>query len=120
MDLLADERVARRPPVVLATLEALEALVPDAQRFVLQVDLNVARHVHLGRLPNQDREPDEVFGLLLAGVVEVLDPEVEDLLLGVHLGVLRPLPELGDELDVADGRLEVPVVGGGENSMKYR
>ena len=40
------------------------------------------------------REPDEVFGLLLAGVVEVLHPEVEDLLLGVQLGVLRPLPEL--------------------------
>ena len=57
------------------------------------------------------REPDEVFGLLLAGVVEVLHPEVEDLLLGVQLGVLRPLPELGDELDVADGRLEVPVGG---------
>ena len=55
------------------------------------------------------REPDEVFGLLLAGVVEVLHPEVEDLLLGVQLGVLRPLPELGDELDVADRRLEVPV-----------
>ena len=54
------------------------------------------------------REPDEVLGLLLAGVVKVLHPEVEDLLLRVQLRVLRTLPELGDELDVADGRLEVP------------
>ena len=70
---------------------------------------------HVKRVPNRCqpayREPDEVFGLLLAGVVEVLHPEVEDLLLGVQLGVLRPLPELGDELDVADRRLEVPVGG---------
>ena len=55
------------------------------------------------------REPDEVFGLLLAGVVKVLHPEVEDLLLRVQLHVLRALPELGDQLDVADRRLEVPV-----------
>ena len=54
------------------------------------------------------REPDEVLGLLLAGVVKVLHPEVEDLLLRVQLRVLRALPELGDQLDVADGRLEVP------------
>ena len=53
VDLLADERVAGRP-LVLPTLEALQALVPDPQRLVLQVDLNVARHVNLGRLPNQD------------------------------------------------------------------
>ena len=129
MDLLADD--ALRPLVVLAALEALQALVPDPQRLVLQVDLNVARHVHLGRLPYQDlwrmkhgnpyvlshfdkniaisyREPDEVLGLLLAGVVKVLHPEVEDLLLRVQLRVLRTLPELGDQLDVADGRFEVP------------
>ena len=54
------------------------------------------------------REPDEVLGLLLAGVVKVLHPEVEDLLLRVQLRVLRTLPELGYQLDVADGRLEVP------------
>ena len=54
------------------------------------------------------REPDEVLGLRLAGVVKVLHPEVEDLLLRVQLRVLRTLPELGDQLDVADGRLEVP------------
>ena len=52
VDLLADD--AFRPLVVLAALEALQALVPDPQRLVLQVDLNVARHVHLGRLPYQD------------------------------------------------------------------
>ena len=72
-------------------------------------------HVQGQRVPNRCqpayREPDEVFGLLLAGVVEVLDPEVEDLFLGMQLGVFRPLSELGYELDVADGRLEIPADG---------
>ena len=63
MDLLADD--ALRPLVVLAALEALQALVPDPQRLVLQVDLNVARHVHLGRLPYQDLLDDETQKLLL-------------------------------------------------------
>ena len=69
MDLLADERVAGRP-LVLSALEALEALVPDAEGLVLQVDLDVARHVHLGRLPYQDlwweiaeRQPSNVFNI---------------------------------------------------------
>ena len=61
VDLLADERVAGRP-LVLPTLEALQALVPDPQRLVLQVDLNVARHVNLGRLPNQDLWGKEYCG----------------------------------------------------------
>ena len=53
MDLLADDRVAGWP-LILPTLEALETLVPDPQRLILQVDLDVARHVHLGGLPNQN------------------------------------------------------------------
>ena len=58
------------------------------------------------------RKPDVVIDFLLGGasVGKVLDPEVEDLRLGQHvLGLaVAPLPELGDEGDVADGRLEVP------------
>ena len=65
-------------------------------------------YINLGRLPNEDWQPNGVLKRLFSGVVEIVQPEVEDFLL--RLVVLRRRrPEPFDQRNVADGRLEIPV-----------
>ena len=62
-----------------------ETKIADGQRLLLRpviVDRHVAGHEDLGRLPDEDGELDVLAHVLLRRVVKVLQPKVEDLLLG--------------------------------------
>ena len=68
-----------------------ETKIADGQRLLLRpviVDRHVAGHEDLGRLPDEDGELDVLAHVLLRRVVKVLQPKVEDLLLGRDGGAL--------------------------------